>query len=394
MTTGSSDAADAVIAETRVVRAITVVFGIASVVLLAVDLGSVTAQIPYLLAWWTPPALIVMFAVPPMLAALSGVMPLRGLRLALGGYAIAFLAVVASYGPSMTTVPRSAELVPWVLGATSLATVAAALAWPPVLAWVYLLVNVAAIGLLRDYANGGVDHGVALQHAFFSLGFTSIFTAIALVSVRNARAADQAAVEARAAAARASAAEASLRERTRLDALVHDEILSTLLYASMGSPAVDEAVARQARTAIAHLRGDVSSAESVEPQEFESRLRAATAISGRVDFEATGVRVRPIPAPVAAAFVEATAEAVRNALVHAYDDELGPVRVRLRTSGTGLGVSVSDDGVGFAPRGVAAHRLGIRVSIVGRLAVIPGGAATVSSRPGAGTTVSLVWGEA
>ena len=393
MSLAPRDPAEAVIAETRVVRAITVVFGIASVALLGVDVGSVTAQTPYLLSWFTPPALVIMFAVPPVLAALSGVLSLRGLRLALGGYAVAFFIVVLGYGPSMTTVPLPANEVPWVLGATSLATVAAALAWRSALSWGYLLVNVAAIGLLRNYADGNMDHAIALQHALFSLGFTSIFTAIAAVSVRNARAADRAAVEARAAAARASAAEASLRERTRLDALVHDEILSTLLYASMGNPAVDEAVARQARTAVSHLGGAESAEGSVEPAEFESRLRAAIALAPQVEFAATGVRVNAIPAPVAAAFVEAAAEAVRNALIHAYEGQAGPVHVRLRMDGTGLGVSIVDEGVGFAPHGVAAHRLGVRVSIIGRLAVVPGAAATVSSRPGAGTTVSLVWSE-
>jgi signal transduction histidine kinase len=387
------DPTEAVIAETRVVRAITVVFGIASVALLGVDLGSVTAQTPFLLDWFTPPGLIIMFAVPPVLAALSGLLSLRGLRMALGGYAIAFLVVVLGYGPSMTNVPLPANEVPWVLGATSLATVAAALAWRPMLHWAYLLVNVAAIGLLRNFSDGNTDHAIALQHALFSLGFTSIFTAIAAVSVRNARAADRVAVEARAAAARASAAEASLRERTRLDALVHDEILSTLLYASMGNPAVDEAVTRQARAAIAHLGRAESGEEPVEPSDLKNRLREATALTGQVDFAATGVRVLPIPAPVAAAFVEAAVEAVRNALIHAYPGEPGAVRVRLRMDAAGLRVKVIDDGVGFAPREVAAHRLGVRVSIVGRLAVVPGAAATVSSRLGRGTTVSLVWTE-
>lgn len=383
--------AQSVIAETRVVRSTTVVFGIASLVLLGVNLDKVGAQADSMLAWWTVPAVVVMFAAPPLLAAISGLLSLRWLRLVLGGYAIAFLVVVLSYGPSMKVVSSSTELVPWVLLATSLGTVAAALVWRPPVVWGFLLANIAATGLLRDYANGGVDHGMALEQALFSLGFTSIFTAIALVSVRNARAADRIAVEARAAAARASAAEAALRERTRLDALVHDQILSTLLYASMGDPAVDEAVTRQARTAIAHLRAGEVEGESVTPLEFVSGLRAATALSAQVDFECTGVRVRPIPAAVAAAFVEAAAEAVRNVRAHAYGGEPGPVRVRLHLDASGLQSRIVDDGVGFTPRGVPAHRLGIRVSIVGRLAVIAGGSATVDSRPGEGTTVSLHW---
>ncbi len=385
---------EAHIAETRVVRAIAAVFGIGAVALFGVGFGSAVAEAPYLRGWWTPLALAVMFGVPPVLAVVSRVLSLRAMRIAFGGYAVAFLAVVLSFAPSMTGTPLPGTLSPWVLGATSLGAAAAALAWVPWLTWGYLLVNILISGLLRYHAGGAVDAGIALQNAVFSLGFTAIFTAIALVSVRNARAADRVAVAARVVAARVSAVEASLRERTRLDALVHDEILSTLLYASVGGPAVDEAVTRQARAALARLRGVEARGESVEPHDFESRLRAATALSAQVDFEAAGMRAGAIPAAVTTAFAEAAAEAVRNALAYAYADGRGPVRVRLHADRTGVEVRVADDGVGFSPRGVDAHRLGIRVSIVGRLAVVQGCTATVDSRLGAGTTVSLTWREA
>ena len=55
------------------------------------------------------------------------------------------------------------------------------------------------------------------------------------------------------------------------------------------------------------------------------------------------------------------------------------------------GVRVADDGVGFDPESVAVGRLGIAVSIRGRLARLPGGHARVHSRAGRGTTVQIRW---
>ncbi|MCY4668367.1 MAG: ATP-binding protein, partial [Rhodococcus sp.] len=63
--------------------------------------------------------------------------------------------------------------------------------------------------------------------------------------------------------------------------------------------------------------------------------------------------------------------------------------VRVRAPATHLEVVVPDDGVGFDPSSVETHRLGITVSIRGRMRQLDGGSATIRSSPGRGTSVTL-----
>lgn len=108
----------------------------------------------------------------------------------------------------------------------------------------------------------------------------------------------------------------------------------------------------------------------------------------RAAFSATSGAVA-LPADVADAVVEATAEAVRNSVRHGGD--LSTCSVRLsELEGRGIRVVVADDGRGFDPRAVPPGRLGIRLSMQGRLAAV-GGTATVTSAPGSGTEVVIEW---
>jgi signal transduction histidine kinase len=88
--------------------------------------------------------------------------------------------------------------------------------------------------------------------------------------------------------------------------------------------------------------------------------------------------------------VSAAAQALVNSSQHAGQ---GPVRrwVALdRTGDAGVLVEVGDDGVGFDTGSVPEERLGVRVSIVERVANA-GGRACIDSRPGRGTVVRLMW---
>jgi signal transduction histidine kinase len=60
-------------------------------------------------------------------------------------------------------------------------------------------------------------------------------------------------------------------------------------------------------------------------------------------------------------------------------------------SGHDVEVTVLDDGQGFDPAAVRPGRLGLSVSIVERMEALPGGRATIVSRPGVGTRVSISW---
>jgi signal transduction histidine kinase len=94
-----------------------------------------------------------------------------------------------------------------------------------------------------------------------------------------------------------------------------------------------------------------------------------------------------VPGVVAAAFAGAVAEALRNVARHT---AIGPVAVRAEHADGAVRVEVTDAGPGFDPAAVPPYRRGLRDSIVARMSMV-GGAAAVSSRPGAGTRVELRW---
>lgn len=390
----STSARDRSFAETGVLRTIVVVFGITTLVFLFLTGADIAAESVYLQSWWSPVAATLIFGLPPVLAVTARFLSLAALRAFLSIYAIGFALVVVTFVPAMVVSPMPVELSPWPLGITGLGTVAAALVWRPALTWGFLLFNILAMAVVRDFADEHSNLDQALQDAFFSLSFSAIFTAIALVSVRNARAVDRAVVAAQYAAARASSAAARLRERARLDALVHDEVMATLFYATVGTPELDSAVARQARKALdqLHSLGDAASTP-VPMEEFVNRLRSVSlAHSEAVQFTLAGTPSGEVPEEMAAAFVEAAGEAVRNSLAYAGTGAIPqPVHVLLELLPERIVATISDEGRGFNPRSVPAHRLGIRVSIEGRLAVVPGCSATVDSRPGQGTRVTLQW---
>ncbi|WP_369799330.1 ATP-binding protein [Micromonospora sp. M42] len=67
--------------------------------------------------------------------------------------------------------------------------------------------------------------------------------------------------------------------------------------------------------------------------------------------------------------------------------------LRLAREGGAVVVEVVDDGPGFDPATVPAHRYGLRESIHGRMTTV-GGRALVTSAPGAGTRIRLEWSDA
>ena len=382
-------------AATRVLRTITTVFGVAGAVFFVLTVSQMIAEAEYINPVWQVTAGVLMFVTPLLLAIVCRRLGFVTLQRILGVYAIGFILIVATWLPAMTRYPMTLQLSPWPLGATMLGCVAAALAFPPAVAWVAIGVNAALVGIVRYQASDGENFDVALQDAVFTIAFVAIFAALAMVAIRGGRAQDAAASLARANAAGAAYAMARAREEARLDALVHDEVMTALYYAAQDRPELASSIrdqAGRALTELARMEGvRPTEVVPVPPAAFVSRMRAvALGLSPDVVFDTKGTRAEPIPADVAAAFAEATAEAVRNSLEHAGGPEVG--RSATVAFGPGLvTVTITDDGAGFDTRQVRPHRLGISVSIRGRLEAVPGGAATVTSRRGSGTRVILTW---
>lgn len=375
----------------RVTRTMSLALGVGTVVFTLLAVGGFVSQYDSFSPIWSWGVAITAFLPPLTAAALSAWLPIRLIRnlltiAALGLLAGLLLLVPAITTPSGTIAPELAT--PWILGISTVGTCAAAVAWRPALAWTYLLVVVILLGLDRVWASSEVMERIALQDAVYTLMFDAIFAALAMATARAGRTLDAAADRAIAEVRVAAATEAASRERSRIEGLVHDSVLVALLASARGAPHA----AREAQTALARLEevDDESLADAVSSDAWVWRLQSLTtdlAPAARFTHERRD-QLPAIPANVASAVLEASAEAMRNSVVHAGDAARA---VHTRIDGDGLEVTILDDGVGFDPDQVGPARLGVAVSILDRMRSLAGGRAEIVSRPGVGTRVVLGW---
>lgn len=196
----------------------------------------------------------------------------------------------------------------------------------------------------------------------------------------------------------AASATALSRERLRLDGLLHDSVMAALLTAA-NARSIDEydASSLLARDALERLElyetgSESSSFETVT--ELVARIRF-TVDDGDSDLKVSVTCDSPtkvtLPPAVARALFEATTEAVRNTTRHSGAEHCGVnVVARKHFDTNRILVQIKDNGSGFDETSVSDRRLGIRVSIIGRLRSV-GGSGKVRSTPGAGTEVDLEW---
>ncbi|GAB3569156.1 hypothetical protein GCM10027445_20510 [Amycolatopsis endophytica] len=176
-------------------------------------------------------------------------------------------------------------------------------------------------------------------------------------------------------------------ERRRQDreylALLHDTASATFLMVALHrvEPA---AVAGYARRDLAVLTGERGAHDSLV--DLEASLRGIAAQSP-LDTSIEWTPVPLLPASAALALTRAVREALRNVERHA---GVARARITVGSHRHGAVITVADEGAGFDPAAVPGQRRGIRGSLVERMAAA-GGSATVTSRPGAGTTVRLAW---
>lgn len=191
------------------------------------------------------------------------------------------------------------------------------------------------------------------------------------------------------AAERAAATAAARRSAQRAHwATVHDTSASTLLMIGLGAVrGTEDWLPGQVRRDIALLDGAREGLLDGDVAEvaLDAALRevsGAARLPVAVDCTA-GVTAPPV---VVRAMAGAVAEALENVARHARVDG---ARVQVRT-GEVLEVAVIDDGAGFDLDAVGAHRFGLALSVIDRMAAV-GGCATVESAPGCGTVVRLRW---
>jgi len=200
-------------------------------------------------------------------------------------------------------------------------------------------------------------------------------------------------------------------ERREHERLLHDTVLNTLTAISRaGRP--DMVVARCQRdirvlermlrepaepVAAAWLDGGLLAGLEVVASEMRGRGLEVHVEAGPAELaQPGGLAGPPVPAPVTEAITQATREALANVAAHAGTGEAWVTIGSAAAPGdrearpAGLRVTIRDEGVGFDPGRADPARLGVRRSIIERMAD-GGGSASVRSVPGAGTVVSLCW---
>lgn len=177
------------------------------------------------------------------------------------------------------------------------------------------------------------------------------------------------------------------QERAELAAHVHDSVLQTLTLIQR-SAADPREVTRLARAEERSLRRWLYEPDDRDRTTFRAALEQ---VAAEVE-DALGAALDVVVVGDAAvderlgALLQAAREAMLNAARHA--GSAGPVSVYAEVEPDQASVFVRDRGPGFDLAAVPADRLGVRQSIVGRMAR-NGGRAEIRTAPGEGTEVRL-----
>jgi signal transduction histidine kinase len=323
----------------------------------------------------------------------------RGVRVAAGVFALIYVLALVAWPIATAGVAPTTTDEPWIWYLLNLATLAAVLAFPfPLqIGWTILapvlfgLTRLMQVGFALDYIPAvalDVSFALILGGVILTLGW--LFRSVA-VNVDETRA------RAVASYAQAAAADAAEQERVAVAALMHDSVLAALIAAERASTPRERTLAatmaREALTRLANTEQDAHEgtdepwdASSLAAEIAEAASELGVDVDVHTEIEPTAL---PIPGRVARALTLAATQAVANALQHAGGAGLG---VALMASGTRVRVEVHDAGEGFDVDAVPDDRLGIRASIIARVAAV-GGHADLETGPH-GTVVRLTWQEA
>jgi signal transduction histidine kinase len=293
-----------------------------------------------------------------------------------------------------------AEIYPgihWLYYLLTVATATAAIGFSTVLATIYLFLAPLIFLVVRvTPLGGGAPFGLAVLETFYSIilgGAVMIIVTMLRAAASSVDAAQATALDRYSHAVRQHATEV---ERVQVDSIVHDSVLTTLISAARAfTPQAKELAATMAGNAIGHLRDAAAASPddgtTVRFATLAERITdAAATLSSPFELRMRSVGTRSLPVQAADAIYSAAVQAMVNSLQHAGESSVKRwVAIRGFSPG-GLEVVVGDTGEGFALVEVPNERLGVRVSIIERIANA-GGRAVIQSAPGEGTIVSIRW---
>ena len=285
---------------------------------------------------------------------------------------------------------------PWIWWPLGICAIAAGTTFRFGIGVIYLLFMTISWPILKVSGFGGsAQLLLGIQESLHLFVFSSVLIAMVLALRWEAGKTDSANQEAISSAVESARVDAVEIERSRLDALVHDSVLTTLLVAAHAETAEQRTLAsKSAAEAISRLkkaRSDESQPAQFTLASFFHALELRVQETSK-EFEVSTSRINdlPISSQIAQALTEATLQAVDNSLKHA--GQASERAVRLRGQGSGLKIVVSDNGRGFRPSQVPRDRIGISSSIVARVTNV-GGRVFINASPGAGTSVVIEWSQ-
>ncbi|BCJ60636.1 sensor histidine kinase [Micromonospora endophytica] len=168
---------------------------------------------------------------------------------------------------------------------------------------------------------------------------------------------------------------------------LHDTILATLTMVGQGAVTGPSEALRERCTDDLRTLAALAEARSMpNTARLDEQLRAVLA---RLPGLPVNADLPPctVPPPVAEAIAESAHAALSNVARHAPG---AATVLRLRRLAGTVAVEVIDDGPGFDPATVPAHRYGLREAVRGRMATVDG-RAVIDSTPGRGTRIRLEW---
>jgi signal transduction histidine kinase len=349
------------------------------------------------MSWDESPRIAMLLAVyVPLAAMLVACVIGRGVRTTSGIFAVAYVLALGAWPTIMGMGDRVASEQPWIFFLVNVGVVAAMLAFPLWLQFAW------AVGLPFVYGYVRLVEGDFSPEFWVTTAFDVSFTLILGIVIISlgwmfrsvAAGVDEARAQAVASYAAAAAAAATEEERVAMSALMHDSVLAALIAAERaeGERARDLAVgmAREALTRLANTEAAVAQEGSDEPvaaaQIVVELRRALSELGADAIVEERG-GPGLIPGRVARALVLAARQALGNAVTHAHGRGLHIVAEG--RGDEGITVTISDSGPGFDLAAIGPDRLGIRASILARMAGVAGTAEIESSA--SGTVVSLGW---
>ncbi|WP_160297460.1 ATP-binding protein [Demequina flava] len=339
--------------------------------------------------WWA--TVLIAAALPATYLATAFAAPMRVLHVIAIICVVGFLVVQVAWIPVMDGLTLANGGTPWLQGINALPSTLAGVVFATRVVWVMPATQLVLVPIVQ-LAVSDTDTIDAVLDGCGAVIFCSILTGMALAIVESGDTLDSAAATARRLASERAVAHTRERELARINAIVHDDVMSVLLAASRvgATPAVQEQ-AQRAQSSIAHIiEVPDATSRNYEADELVAVLRSVSATAPlSVSFTESVTASGPVPGSAVAALTEATAEAVRNCCTHAGPE--ASITIAVAIDAEGARVSIHDDGVGFSPKDVDPRRLGIAVSITERMHTVPRGNAQVHSRPGDGTIVELAW---